>query len=266
MRRVSGPLELLATNLPDFSNPPVVEVAIAVEFSPLPNLDILTLVALHESWSDELPGIELQPPIAPSVASAFPVEFIAGVPPLRLWSLSQDGDLLLQVQNDRLIVNWRRQSAGGDAYPHYPQLADAWSARWSQFLEFLSGRGISAPRSSVAEVSYVNNVILPAGVTPAEAITIFGEPAQAWPVALTQARQVYDVSPEPFRGHTSVQAELSDSQVGELNLTVVTRLEGEDRVEERGLRTMLDAAHVLSVQAFVAATSRTMHRHWGIKA
>ncbi len=259
-----GSAGLPSDQLPAFADPPVAEVIIAVEFAPIMVLDALTLIALHNSWQTEFPQVQIHPAIAPSMAPVVPFEIISGLPPVRLWSLSPDGDLLLQVQNDRLIMNWRRRAPAGDVYPHYVQLCDMWSVQWEKFISFLGARELGEPVVSVGEVSYVNVIDLPEEVAATEAVVLFGNVEHGWPAVSRQARTVSAVSTGAFNGHLSLQAEQSSVEDGQISLSVVTRLTGERDAAVQAVRPMLDAAHAVSVNAFAAVTSESMHRRWGM--
>jgi uncharacterized protein (TIGR04255 family) len=50
--------------LPEFSNPPVVEVALSVQFTPLPGFRPIRLGRLQDTWRAEYPHYEEQPPLA----------------------------------------------------------------------------------------------------------------------------------------------------------------------------------------------------------
>ena len=69
--------------LPSFASPPVVEVAVVVEFLQLPGLGAVELVKLHELWRDRFPKLREQsalPPSPPVGASAsFQFQFTLGI-------------------------------------------------------------------------------------------------------------------------------------------------------------------------------------------
>jgi hypothetical protein len=73
----------------------------------------------------EYPVVEEQPPLAPVIegptGGPTTVQFVLG-PPLmsRLWFLSEDCSSLVQLQPERLVVNWRGL-ATGSVYARYPQ-------------------------------------------------------------------------------------------------------------------------------------------------
>src|SRR4051812_28021302 len=124
---MSGPDYLVSGPLPDYARPPVIEVAVGVEFFPVEELDTVQLVRLHDVWRDRYPLIQLQPEVASG--PQLPIVF-GGVLPVRLWSQSENQESLIQVQADRLIVNWRRFAENRE-YPRYGTLRAEFQARWS---------------------------------------------------------------------------------------------------------------------------------------
>lgn len=145
-----------AGGLPDFDDPPVIEVALSVQFSPLP-LRAMDLYPLWESRRDDYPRRDEQPPLPPITAGGGPQAFVRfGTPPgARQWWLSDDGAFLLQLQHDRFALNWRRVPQAAD-YPRFPVLLDRFTRELKAFEDFVGDRG--SLEISAAEVLYVNDL------------------------------------------------------------------------------------------------------------
>ena len=151
-------------DLVSFEKPPVAEVALCFQFTPQAvDLDALSLFA--QRVRTDLPRRELQP-VAPPMVETFDVHAVAPTfefhldPPAvlpRTWFLSDDGVQLVQLQHDRLTLNWRELGTGSD-YPRYDQLR----TRFEELIAALSacydelGRG--APPINMCEVTYVNPI------------------------------------------------------------------------------------------------------------
>jgi hypothetical protein len=73
--------------------------------------------------------------------------------------LAEDEAELLQLQHDRLILNWRRLGEG--AYPSYEALRARFSARWQEFLGAIADAGHVRP--TIVEVTFVNTLPATAG-------------------------------------------------------------------------------------------------------
>ncbi len=118
--------------LPDFADPPVAEVALAVQFEPLANLRIPHLGLLWSDFRDRFPKIEEHPQLGPMMehfgtkgASTTGVRFeMMTKPPIpRCWFLNDEGTELVQVQQDRFAHNWRKIGEGNE-YPRYNHLRE----------------------------------------------------------------------------------------------------------------------------------------------
>lgn len=91
------------------------------------------------------------------------IEF--GAPPIgsRLWFISDDENHLLQFQDDRLLLNWRRRPGASNTYPRYERI----SANFESFLGALSGlfeREFNSPLAvNQAEITYINTIPIDSG-------------------------------------------------------------------------------------------------------
>jgi len=154
-----------AEKLVDFDAPPVSEVALSVQFA-TPTVDIAALAAFTMAVREQAPSISHQPVLprmeesfdGPMFAPTFQIiEQMASLP--RTWFIGQDG-YLVQLQPDRLTVNWRRERPDA-AYPGYAEIR----ARLDRHLDDLraavqSTGGHMAP-IDLCEVAYVNPIEIP---------------------------------------------------------------------------------------------------------
>lgn len=87
------------------------------------------------------------------MAPLFRIEF-GPTPPLhRAWFLSPDGSRLVQLQQDRLVHNWRYQ---GEPYPRFEPLAEAFQGYQKSFFGLLETLRLPVPRVEQVEVTYIN--------------------------------------------------------------------------------------------------------------
>jgi uncharacterized protein (TIGR04255 family) len=157
----------LSSGLPQFAKPPVVEVAISVQFEELKRFKLIHFGLLWEHLRDRFPSTEHQPPLAPVVE-------LFGVPPTRrlelrveeafpigrCWYGSVDGNRLVQVQPDRFILNWRKLDAETQ-YPSYDHLRGEFERELGIFIDFVHASQLGEFEPTQCEVIYVNH--LPAG-------------------------------------------------------------------------------------------------------
>ena len=112
---------------PDFPNAPLIEVALSVQFQPLP---LYTSAHAGEFWQkirDDFPVTQEQPPI-PQVNEFFgsnrpspgfiDIGLNFGLTGLRSWFMSEDGGFLIQIQRNRFVLNWRK-TGPNPTYPRY---------------------------------------------------------------------------------------------------------------------------------------------------
>jgi uncharacterized protein (TIGR04255 family) len=160
----------ISSRLPEFDEPPVSEVALAVEFLPLmhwrsahagrywarvgadyPQIqEMPPLLSQIERFGDELRQAQFAPPHVP-MQMLDPTW-------VRSWLISSNGTNLIQVQRDRFIVNWRR-SGTGEKYPRYQrEMRPRFEREWRNFQEFVSEIQLGPIAVQQCEVTYVNYI------------------------------------------------------------------------------------------------------------
>jgi uncharacterized protein (TIGR04255 family) len=250
--------------LPKFERPPVVEVAIGVEFLPLPNLTVVPLVELRHLWQAEYPHVEEQPAIRSlrSATPGFNLEVATGVPPIRLWLLSEDRTELLQLQYDRLILNWR--ATGDTAYPHYSELEPRFLKNWSLFAKEIDAQSVGELRPIAAEITYVNRFHLGEGESLFDALSIFavGGPLRLAEPAIQMRIELPMEQIESPSGHQMISAGRFQRDPNQVELTLATHVEILSQ-REVPIETALRRAHVIALQSFAEVTTPTMHERWG---
>jgi uncharacterized protein (TIGR04255 family) len=151
--------------LPDFSNPPVDETVLSIQFAPIPGFDIRYFGLYWAEVKNEYPGFQIQPPL-PSQIEQFgsgkrlesQVAFhLISEPEIRAWYLDKTGNRLFQFQRDRLVHNWRRV-VGTDDYPRYPTLRKSLVSEWQRCNDFLTRNKLARPQANQCEVVYVNHI------------------------------------------------------------------------------------------------------------
>lgn len=256
--------------LPQFDQPPVVEVALAVEFLPLPALSAVPMVEMRPLWQDRYPLIEEQPAL-PSMSadlkSDFGFQIATGIPPVRIWFLSETRTELLQIQSDRLVLNWRKTDPLQE-YPRYRRLAPRFDDNWSKFESAVKDRSLGELRPITAEVTYVNRFELNDDETFFDVLTFFagsgGFDATEAEVRLGRPLVGDENDSEASRfGHQIVTAGRMPGGKGyEVHLTLVTRIEvaGEDL---EAIQTALQRGHEIGATSFASVTKPKMHSRWG---
>ena len=160
-----SPMTDTPRDLPKFHNPPVTEVALAVQFD---TLSALSAIHLGLLWQDvfrvRFPKQEDHPPRAPAFEEfgirkpkTIEVKIEQQYPTPRRWFLNESETKLIQVQNDRFVHNWRKIK-GDEDYPHYDIILDTFMRELENFRQFLSRKQIGELIPNQCEVTYVNHI------------------------------------------------------------------------------------------------------------
>lgn len=263
------------TDLPEYDRPPVVEMAIGVQFRPLDRLRGLALGPLRELWQAEYPRIEEQSALAPVMEGSPPLAQqrlqlgFMSLPPVRQWFLSTSGAELVQVQPDRLLVNWRADDEIPTKYPRYPHMRGVFERRFTDLAQFTISEGLGELEVSQAELTYIN--VIEATTDDLGRVDRFlkgwsgtpkhhlGEPEQS---RLTLTFLVPGIGRPPVRLYVEINPahKLNGEPVLFLTLTVRGDPGGWSLSE---VLTFLDAAHDHLVRSFDELTEESMREAWG---
>jgi uncharacterized protein (TIGR04255 family) len=168
--------------LPEFENPPVSEVALSVEVVPIDGWRPAHAGLYWGRIKSEYPLTEAQPALASQIerfgerspqAPAVTFE-VADPNAIRFWFISDDLTRLVQVQRDRLIINWRKVT-GDEVYPRYErEMRPRLEQEWRRFEQFLQAESLGSLSARQCEITYVND--MPRGEgwnTLAESLSLF---------------------------------------------------------------------------------------------
>jgi len=154
-----------------FGAPPVVETALSVQFNPL-----VGFTAAHTGWfwkeyveklGEGSPNEWKQTAEAvrlPQQSEKFGAEDIWTVPRLnvthgvvspRMQIIRGDGERMLQVQDNRFVLNWQKKAS---EYPSYEALLPEFRNMLSAFESFCSEAGFGIPSYNLWEIVYVDQV------------------------------------------------------------------------------------------------------------
>lgn len=263
-------------SLPSFARPPLGEVAAGMQFAAMP-MKAVDIGALYSLIADEYPksqDVPLLPPafetFGPIAVPELPLSISMGLPMPRSWFVSHDDEHLIQLQPDRLIVNWRMQ-ASGKAYPRYPEVRRRFVAAYNALERLRSQKSYPALASNQCSLDYFNKIALPEGAE--------------WTDLHHLLRGMELTTGPEWRGrfsdeHLALRAELKRSDGAPfarlhvectpilidlgtkgwaLNLTVRGRPE---TPEFSSVLDFLDIAHVQIVTCFTAITTEPMHELW----
>jgi uncharacterized protein (TIGR04255 family) len=75
----------------------------------------------------------------------------------RAWFISGDDTMLVQLQSDRLLLNWRKGEQGAE-YPHFAQVTAEFQRVYRDFEAFVKTFGLGNILPSQCEMTYVSHL------------------------------------------------------------------------------------------------------------
>lgn len=171
----SGPELQRMRTLPDFKKPPINEAVLSIQFAPLVGLKSAYIGLFWERIRKEFPNVSEQGAIPPvfetfggikAAEPPFRFETFMSPPLPRYWFENPANGDLLQVQQDRIVRNWRQGSDNGRAYPRYETIRHAFENNVGQFGTWLSEWDLGSLVVNQCEVTYINLIRLPDSSNP----------------------------------------------------------------------------------------------------
>jgi uncharacterized protein (TIGR04255 family) len=267
--------------LPEFEAPPVSEVALSVEFSPLENWRSPHAGLYWSRINQAYPQSETQPPL-PSQIEKFGEEFwvqpslrVEFVNPdiSRFWFIADPPTKLIQVQRDRFVVNWRRVK-GDETYPRYfDEMRPRFEREWTDFKAFVSERKVGTIAILQCEVTYRNEFLQGKewNAFP-ESLALF---APWWqegtdgflpqPESLAVAGS-FRMPGERGRLHFSahhIRRQLDQKEAIQFQLVARGRPTSDSNAD---ILSWMDIGHEWAVRGFADLTSKQAHQQWKRKS
>jgi uncharacterized protein (TIGR04255 family) len=183
-----------------------------------------------------------------------------------------EGQDLVQVQQDRIMHNWRRVQ-DSDVYPRYESVRAHLKADIDEFSAFLAEEKLGEFKPNQCEVAYINVITLDPSADPHREVSRVMTIANQWPTGdnlpvlentLIQTRTIYQREGEPTcRLYLQLQPVLigeKGTPAVQLDLTARGKPNG-DSLDE--VFALLDFAREGIVRTFTAVTTRDLHNVWG---
>lgn len=267
--------------LPDFTNPPVIETVLSVQFEPISNLQVPQIGILWERFRESYPYTEQHPPLDPSfeyfdvkpTKARAKLEVLNSFPVPRCWFLNESRSELVQIQSDRIVHNWRKIGEG-DKYPRYERsIRPQFLSELKTFKHFLELENLGEFRPNQCEVTYINHIQI-----EDQTHSNLGEILSGWNPqysdhflsdsqienARFNAQWVYGEEPDTPMGRLYIAAEpVFLSKTGEpvVRVTLTTRGAPEgDGID--GVLPALDRGREMIVRGFSSITTDKMHKRW----
>lgn len=270
-----GQSPITDADLVDYGAPPVVEVTLGFQFEQITGYNSIRAAGFWNILKDEYPNIEEQPPLEPgfetfgandSAIVATRVElFPASSIQPRFFFANASGSELLQLQRDRLHLNWRG-TAAGESYPRYPTLRARFERVLAAHRDWASSMG-SIVQPTQVEIAYVNRVpLVDENKQPCGLSYLFpwleGLPGHTENGAFQFRRKLFDESQQPIaRLHFTLQYGTDELGQREAQLVFLVRGRPTEATQSHCL-AMLDGGRKIIVHTFTMMTSKTAHSLW----
>lgn len=256
-----------------YDRPPVVELVFGVQFKTPNPIKSGHAGRFWELVANEFPSLEDAPPIDPILEAhkegiSIGVE-ISNLPPLRrTWLIAADGRSLVQIQNDRVLFNWKRESFEVN-YPSYVNVVGKFEEQYQKFCDFLEKVEVGKPVCRQLELTYVNHITSDNGLS--EILQNDG--------LIDQTRLNTDMrflpEPDDFNWRTSYElpkgwgrlhvnassAKLKSTGEKIARLDLIARGIPDDPETQR--REWFDLGHEWITHGFTDITSDNLHKIWG---
>src|SRR4030042_1305232 len=266
--------------LPEYEKPPVVEVAVMVQFE-APSLRIHQIMHWWSRIKDEYPGLE-QAPAIQTATESFDISKIShpkvqfqllDSPPVPRLFLKKAADTeLIQIQQDKFGYSWRKLEPKDD-YPRYTAIRSSFEKQLILFNEFLLNENIEPMIPTLCEVTYVNH-ILGSGIWHNH-----NELYKVIPSVTPKLTDDFLPLPEDMQFTTRYIMSKNDGEpLGRLYVSLEPRFLTADmtpiflmRLTARGaprgkgqesILEVFDLGHEWIVRAFTTLTSSEMHKAW----
>jgi uncharacterized protein (TIGR04255 family) len=265
-----------------FETPPVIEVVLSIQFEDDLLDDRATLADFWPRITERFPNVAPHLSL-PKMGEDFDwppppprIEVRSGPErePTRYWFVSQDENELVQVQPDRLTLNWRKVRPE-DSYPRYANLRPLYLEVVAHLAAVAEAQGrVVSPEW--CEVTYINQIpTLGSGQRRPALHNVLGflghmtpheGRAESEDAQLAQRFLLSDAEDRQPRGRLYFQAAPGyrgddDSAIYAITLTARGRPAGEGL---EGAFRFFDMAREMIVTTFRDATTSEMHELWGL--
>ena len=260
-------------DLPDYGAPPLIELVMGVQFTPIQNYSAVDAGAIWELFREDFPVVVEQAALPPRFETfgggpspGVQIQFGPTVGQTRLWFVTHNNDHLLQFQPDRFLLNWRQNNEG--TYPRYEQIASTFREKLSLLRQHILDTKMHELEINQIEITYIN--IIPVENMSEQSrwlkiMPAFGFPTEA--VNATLIEVVYNDDRKPIaRLHHDLKSVISlDGQNRAFQLDLTFR--GKPAAPGiEGAMELLGKGRASIVKRFTELTTDEAHKSWERKS
>lgn len=248
-----------------FTNPPLNEVVFSIGFPDLYPMRAEHIGLFWDLIRNEYPISEQTAPVGGISTTSEEV-----FPLARFWFISSDNSELVQLQRNRLMLNWR-QSLNDTGYPRYPRLFERFRSAYARFKSFVSENSLGLVEPSSYELSYINHLDENSDIssvsdlkTVISNITVLLPADHDYSVDGINCLQTYKYSgPNVLKLHVQPVTRRRDGQrVVQYEIQTHADIAEQEKIE---MQPWFDDAHARIVQTFRGTTNPDIQRRcWGL--
>ena len=253
--------------LPDFARPPVVEVALATQLAEPLGFDAEDVRGLASAWADDLPDVSLRPVLPSLHTDPDDFEEPDDAARLRLWMASDSDNRVVQLQPDRLTVNWKKGDPG-ETYPRFANLREFFVESWRRLTALAEQSKFPEPKPTICQVMYVNHIGATHGWTNTDDTSTILAPWSGsrsddfLPAPYIAATYQHFHLPDPGRW-LDVEAGPMRTDDEERVLAIYLTCRGDAATPDLdGALGVMDLAHEWIVRGFTSVTTSEAHAIW----
>lgn len=148
-----------------FTSPPLVEVAFSIQFRQLDKFHLALIGVVWDELKNDYPHVGYEPKLDHQVEK-FGLNFNAGEIPNfkflqkpdipRVTFSDNQGEYLIQIQNDRFVLNWRKNA--NNIYPRHELLSSRLFEEFTRFRNVLAKHDIDEFIPDQLEITNVNHI------------------------------------------------------------------------------------------------------------
>ncbi|MFD3390075.1 TIGR04255 family protein [Alteromonas macleodii] len=147
-----------------YKAPPIVEKALSIQFRPLESFHVALLGVIWDAFKAEYPKISYESRLEHTI-ERFGIPFAHAKPSFKLLDkpeaprttfISLNEEYLIQVQDDRFVLNWRKTES--NSYPRHQVLIEKLLKEFGTFKGVLMENGIDSVEPDQLEIINVNHI------------------------------------------------------------------------------------------------------------
>jgi uncharacterized protein (TIGR04255 family) len=259
-------------HLPIYDRPPLNEVVCGVQFNPPQDFTSIRFRDVWELFRAEFPRVDEQLPLQPQFetfggpAAQTGLQFQLEAPPrkTRMWFISADESHLLQFQDDRLLLNWRRRE-DGTGYPQFEGIFPILERSLGSLSTWFRDELRHEMAINQAEMSYINLVPVVTPSQPQEWFTFLNASSinlETSNVVMSEVLKDESGKPNARFFHELVTVQLPESREKAYRLSLTVRGAPRDGTLTAGLDFIREARERI-VGRFEELTTVNAKNVWG---